>query len=111
MRVLQIPTFISEQQAKKILVIGKSINFMRVICNEQKEIKGVKDLPSITSMLDQKSDSRFQEVIDAAYEETSSALIQILMKKYKLLDHFNSLRRYLLLGQGDFINHLMELME
>ncbi len=62
-------------------------------------------------MLDQKSDSQFQEMIDTAYIETSSVLIEILMKKYKLLDHFNSLRRYLLLGQGDFIRHLMDLME
>lgn len=62
-------------------------------------------------MLDQKLDTKFQEIIDAAYEDTSTVLIEILMRKYKLLDHFNSLRRYLLLGQGDFINHLMELME
>ena len=62
-------------------------------------------------MLDQKSDSQFQAMIDTAYVETSSVLIEILMKKYKLLDHFNSLRRYLLLGQGDFIRHLMDLME
>jgi gamma-tubulin complex component 3 len=65
----------------------------------------------VESMLDQKSDSQFQEMIDTAYIETSSVLIEILMKKYKLLDHFNSLRRYLLLGQGDFIRHLMDLME
>lgn len=62
-------------------------------------------------MLDQKTNGQFQEMIDLAYEDTSSALIEILMKKYKLLDHFNSLRRYLLLGQGDFIRHLMDLME
>jgi gamma-tubulin complex component 3 len=62
-------------------------------------------------MLEQESDTKFQEIIDAAYEDTSTTLIQILMQKYKLLDHFNSLRRYLLLGQGDFINHLMDLME
>lgn len=62
-------------------------------------------------MLDQKSDSQFQELIDNAYADTSSYLIEILLKKYKLLDHFNSLRRYLLLGQGDFIRHLMDLME
>jgi hypothetical protein len=62
-------------------------------------------------MLDQKQDTTFQEIIDIAYEDTSSTLIQILMQKYKLLDHFDSLRRYLLLCQGDFINHLMELME
>ena len=62
-------------------------------------------------MLDQKTNGQFQEMIDLAYEDTSSALIEILMKKYKLLDHFNALRRYLLLGQGDFIRHLMDLME
>lgn len=62
-------------------------------------------------MLDQKTDLQFQEMIDSAYIDTSSYLIEILMKKHKLLDHFNSLRRYLLLGQGDFIRHLMDLME
>lgn len=62
-------------------------------------------------MLDQKSDSQFQDIIDPAYADTSKALIKTLMSKYKLLDHFNSLRKYLLLGQGDFINHLMDLME
>lgn len=62
-------------------------------------------------MLDQKKDLQFQEMIDMAYSETSSSLIDILMKKYKLMDHFNALRRYLLLGQGDFIRHLMDLTE
>ncbi len=65
----------------------------------------------VESMLDQKASTEFQEMIDAAYEDTSSTLIEILMKKYKLLDHFNALRRYLLLNQGDFIRHLMDLME
>jgi len=32
-------------------------------------------------------------------------------KTDSLIDHFNSLRKYLLLGQGDFINHLMDLMK
>lgn len=62
-------------------------------------------------MLDQKKDLKFQEIIDQAYAETSSSLISILMNKYKLMDHFNALRKYLLLGQGDFIRHLMDLME
>lgn len=65
----------------------------------------------VESMLDQKKDLQFQEMIDVAYLETSSSLIEILMNKYKLMDHFNALRRYLLLGQGDFIRHLMDLME
>ena len=62
-------------------------------------------------MLEQKSDFQFQEMIDSAYKDTSTILIEILMNKYKLLEHYNAMRRYLLLGQGDFIRHLMDLME
>ena len=53
----------------------------------------------------------FQQIIDSAYIGTNGYLLEILLNKYKLLDHFNALRRYLLLGQGDFIRHLMDLME
>lgn len=62
-------------------------------------------------MLEQKSDTQFQDMIDSIYVDTSNTLMEILMKKYKLMEHFNALRRYLLLGQGDFIRHLMDLME
>jgi gamma-tubulin complex component 3 len=62
-------------------------------------------------MLEQKTDTQFQDMIDSIYVDTSNTLMEILMKKYKLMDHFNALRRYLLLGQGDFIRHLMDLME
>ena len=62
-------------------------------------------------MVEQKKDLEFQEMIDVAYQETSSSLINILMNQYKLMDYFNALRRYLLLVQGDFIRHAMDLME
>lgn len=95
----------------KILVIGKSINFLRVICNEHKQLKVIEKLPPIESILNQNDYIEFQKMIDLAYMETNSYLLDILMNKYKLLEHFNALRRYLLLGQGDFIRHLMDLME
>ncbi|EPY86926.1 gamma-tubulin complex component 3 [Camelus ferus] len=49
--------------------------------------------------------------IDAAYFETSKYLLDVLNKKYSLLDHMQAMRRYLLLGQGDFIRHLMDLLK
>jgi hypothetical protein len=49
-------------------------------------------------MLEQKTDTQFQDMIDSIYVDTSNTLMEILMKKYKLMDHFNALRRYLLLG-------------
>lgn len=46
--------------------------------------------------------------IDATYRETSKQLIDLLKQKYKLMDHLRALKRYLLLGQGDFIQYLMD---
>lgn len=46
--------------------------------------------------------------IDAAYVGTSQRLLHLLSTKFKLIDHLTAIKRYILLGQGDFIQHLME---
>lgn len=53
----------------------------------------------------------FQEKIDAAYHETSKYLLDVLNQNYNLLEHIKAVRRYLLLGQGDFVRHLMDLLK
>ncbi|PSN36317.1 hypothetical protein C0J52_15165 [Blattella germanica] len=50
-------------------------------------------------------------MMDTAYLETSRRVLDVLHGQYKFLDHLQALRRYLLLGQGDFIRYLMELLE
>lgn len=56
-------------------------------------------------------ENAFQGKIDAAYFETSKYLLDVLNRKYSLLDHMQAVRRYLLLSQGDFIRHLMDLLK
>lgn len=53
----------------------------------------------------------FQGKIDAAYFDTSKYLLDVLNRDYLLLEHLQAMRRYLLLGQGDFIRHLMDLLK
>lgn len=53
----------------------------------------------------------FQQKIDAAYFDTSKYLLDVLNRNYLLLEHLQAMRRYLLLGQGDFIRHLMDLLK
>jgi gamma-tubulin complex component 3 len=60
-------------------------------------------------MADPEGDLR--SMMDSAYLETSRRVLDVLAGQYKFLDHLQALRRYLLLGQGDFIRHLMELLE
>lgn len=49
-----------------------------------------------------------KQSIDDTYRETSKRLLDLLKNKYKLMDHLQALKRYLLLGQGDFIQYLMD---
>ena len=49
--------------------------------------------------------------INQAYKATGSHLLQVLNEKYKLHEHLNAMRKYFLLGQGDFIRHLLDYLQ
>ncbi|XP_019385195.1 PREDICTED: gamma-tubulin complex component 3 isoform X2 [Crocodylus porosus] len=117
LRKSMIPSFITMEQSKKVLLIGKSINFLHQVCHDQtpsaKMIAVAKpaETPKDAADLFTDLENAFQEKIDAAYFETSKYLLDVLNKKYNLLEHMQAMRRYLLLGQGDFIRHLMDLLK
>jgi len=49
-----------------------------------------------------------EQSIDRAYATTTSKLVDLMTKKFGLWDHLNAFKKYILLGQGDFIALLME---
>ncbi|CAN9498182.1 unnamed protein product [Ophioblennius macclurei] len=117
LRKSMIPSFITMDQARKVLLIGKSINFLHQVCHDRtppgkitpasKSTDTPKDAAELLSDLE----GAFQEKIDAAYFDTSKYLLDVLNHNYLLLEHLQAMRRYLLLGQGDFIRHLMDLLK
>ncbi|XP_035006256.1 gamma-tubulin complex component 3 isoform X1 [Hippoglossus stenolepis] len=117
LRKCMIPSFITMDQARKVLLIGKSINFLHQVCHDRtppgkitaasKSADTPKDAAELLSDLE----GAFQEKIDAAYFDTSKYLLDVLNQNYLLLEHLQAMRRYLLLGQGDFIRHLMDLLK
>lgn len=116
LRKSMIPSFLSTDQARRILLTGKSINFLRQVCQDRTSIRGREaamavDMKQAQSMFIQDEEGSFQKMIDGVYTETSLHLLDILHSKYKFMDHLKAMRRYLLLGQGDFIRHLMDLLE
>ncbi|KAF0380096.1 Gamma-tubulin complex component 3 [Gigaspora margarita] len=98
------PTFISPLLAKKIFAIGKSLNFIRYSCHDN---DWVITNAGADKVLKYGDIIALECSIDATYTVTSQRLLNILFTKYKLKEHFTALKRYLLLGQGDFIQHLM----
>ncbi|KAJ3653334.1 hypothetical protein Zmor_012591 [Zophobas morio] len=115
-RKAMVPSFITMDQAKKILATGKSINFLRQICKDSGQM-GERDVlqklsrtTSAESLFSPEQSLEFDSTLDKVYKETSLRVLDLLKNKYRLYEHLQSLRRYLLLGQGDFIRHLLELL-
>ncbi|KAG8521147.1 Gamma-tubulin complex component 3 [Galemys pyrenaicus] len=116
LRQCMVPSFITAEQSRKVLLIGKSINFLHQVCHDQTPAARTAaatpaDPPQDAADLLTDLENAFQGKIDAAYFETSKRLLDVLNRRYSLLDHMQAMRRYLLLGQGDFIRHLMDLLK
>ncbi|KAF8952057.1 Gamma-tubulin complex component 3 [Haplosporangium bisporale] len=99
-----LPAFIGMSLAKKILSIGKSLNFLRHKCNDADWFLQT----GVGKSLRYGDIAELEGSIDAAYVGTSQRLLHLLVTKFKLTDHLTAIKRYILLGQGDFIQHLME---
>lgn len=114
-----IPKFLSLSWVKKILNTGKSINFLRCVCDDS--TSNITNREKVMNMLDQECsaanlfeevhDNKLLEAVQLCYTETSSLVLDTLFKRYKLIEHFSAMRKYLLLGQGDLIRYLMELLD
>ncbi|KAF9999833.1 Microtubule-nucleating Tub4p (gamma-tubulin) complex component [Entomortierella chlamydospora] len=100
-----LPIFIGKPLARKILSIGKSLNFLRHKCDDAEWLL---QHHGVGKPLKYGDIAELEGSIDAAYVGTSQRLLYLLVTKFKLLDHLKAIKRYILLGQGDFIQHLME---
>mmetsp|Transcript_18048 Transcript_18048/g.30731 ORF Transcript_18048/g.30731 Transcript_18048/m.30731 type:complete len:880 (+) Transcript_18048:153-2792(+) len=141
-----IPGFLSRELAEKILLIGKSINFIRY-CYDDRNVK-VEDIGSMSPLISVEdtaleeefanilaaddvgeqetkqmeamtttgstaTDRRFIRLlgtINCAAEKTNAKLHRILFEQFHLLQHCRALKQYLMLGQGDTIQYLMDLL-
>ncbi|CAJ1461509.1 unnamed protein product, partial [Effrenium voratum] len=99
-----VPSFMTLELARKILLTGKSVNFIRLCC------PGLTWIPS-SGMARWEfggSDEDLAGPVERAALETNERLVKLLMDHYCLGEHALALRRFLLLGQGDFIESLMD---
>lgn len=53
-------------------------------------------------------DTKLHLMLNDVYLNTSKKVLDIVMGPHKLLEHLQAMRKYLLLGQGDFVGLLME---
>ncbi|KAL5707865.1 Gamma-tubulin complex component 3 [Ranunculus cassubicifolius] len=111
-----LPSFISQSLAQRILRTGKSINFLRVCCEDQGWADAAVEAADAVGTTTRRGGLGYGEtdalealVIEAA-KRIDKHLMDVMYKRYKFKEHCLTIKRYLLLGQGDFVQYLMDIV-
>lgn len=103
---VMVPTIVTDDFAKKVFLIGKSLNFIRYGCGDSAWVEAY--CKDASRELHYGDTATLETSIDRAYKATMARLIYLMDSKFHLFEHLRALKKYLLLGQGDFIALLME---
>lgn len=101
-----VPTFMTRDLSKKAFLIGKSLNFLRYGCGDSAWVEAY--CKDATRELHYGDTATLETSIDKAYKATMARLTHLMINKFHFFEHLQALKKYLLLGQGDFIALLME---
>lgn len=111
-----LPSFISQSLAQRILRTGKSINFLRVCCEDRGWADAATEAAAAAGTTTRRGGLGYGEtdaleslVIEAA-KRIDKHLLDVMYKQYKFKEHCLAIKRYLLLGQGDFVQYLMDIV-
>ncbi|KAI3819990.1 hypothetical protein L1987_13845 [Smallanthus sonchifolius] len=116
-RYLMLPCFISKSLANRILRTGKSINFLKVCCEDHSLADLATDLATDTTStnpakrgLGHGETNALESLVTDAEKRIDKHLMYAIFNRYKFKDHCLAIKRFILLGQGDFVQYLMEIM-
>jgi gamma-tubulin complex component 3 len=101
-----VPSIISSDFAKKIFLIGKSLNFIRHNCGDSDWV--VQYSKTNSKSLDYANTATLSSSIDTAYASTMSRLTFLMSSRFGLFTHLDAMKKYIFLSQGDFMDLLME---
>lgn len=111
-----LPSFISQSLAQRILRTGKSINFLRVCCDDRGWADAGMEAATAAGTTTRRGGLGYGEtdaleslVIEAA-KRIDKHLLDVIYNRYKFKEHCLAIKRYLLLGQGDFVQYLMDIV-
>lgn len=120
LRVSQVPSFLSDNQARHILVAGKSVNFLRRVCGQAYEPGGSRvaaaalrrqyDRCACDALLSASSARTLAALIERVWRQTSRHVVTAMLDQFALWQHLRAVRGFLLLQRGDFVGHLLQLL-
>lgn len=111
-----LPSFISQSLAHRILRTGKSINFLRVCCEDRSWAEAATEAAAAAGTTTRRGGLGYGEtdalesLVTEAAKRIDKHLMDVIYKQYKFKEHCLAIKRYLLLGQGDFVQYLMDIV-
>ncbi|KAH1077897.1 hypothetical protein GYH30_053106 [Glycine max] len=101
-----LPLFISPSLAQRILRTGKSINFLRVCCEDRGWADAATEVVADHGTMARRGGFGYGEtdtlefLVDEASKRIDKHLLDVIFKRYKFKEHCLAIKQYLLLGQG-----------
>ncbi|KAL9677538.1 hypothetical protein QQ045_005771 [Rhodiola kirilowii] len=111
-----LPLFISQSLAQRILRAGKSINFLRVCCDDRGWADAAAEAASAAGTttgrggLGYGETKALESLVSEASKRIDKHMLDVIYKQYRFKEHCLAIKRYLLLGQGDFVQYLMDIV-
>ncbi|KAF4370679.1 hypothetical protein F8388_025058 [Cannabis sativa] len=111
-----LPSFIPQSLAQRILRTGKSINFLRVCCDDRFWAEAATEAAAAAGTSTRRGGLGYGEtdalesLVDEAAKRIDKHLLDVMYNRYKFKEHCLAIKRYLLLGQGDFVQYLMDIV-
>jgi gamma-tubulin complex component 3 len=93
-----VPAYLTAPIVAKILLTGKSVSFLNRCCGVE-ELLDFGELREVAGL---------HKWVEEAAVVANNQLVRVMIDKYRFLDHCEALRKYLLMGQGDFHHSLIE---
>jgi hypothetical protein len=102
----------NDTTTNKILVTGKYWNAVEACHVDIKSFRLSNSAPpNLTRFKFQSDFSAISSFIESSYQTASKHLIHLLKDKFKLSDSLQTMKRYFLLDQGDFLVHFLDTAE
>jgi gamma-tubulin complex component 3 len=131
-----LPPFLSLTLAKKILVVGKSINFIKVCSKYSERLQAATVNGTVKNEVSEKvtemdgrdpmstlinarqsetllsmsfgKESELEQTVYSIAQVIEATLLTMVQNKFHLSIHLAALKKFMLLGQGDFVTCLLD---
>lgn len=105
-----VPSYIPPALAKDVLLAGKTAHMIRNVCNESSWVLDEKIQTLLSKEGTEYGDDMepFARAAAAAARNSGRHLMDLMNSAFHVMDHAYGIRQYVLLGQGDFAQNLVD---